>query len=201
MTQLKAVSLVCTLTSSPGESSSEQFSEEIEQELEKYDVETTRFRVVDYKVRFGVEKDMGEGDEWPVIRREILDADILLICTPIWMGQLSSVAKMALERLGAELSETDEQGRPLLYGKVAIAGIVGNEDGAHHVSAALYQALSDTGFTIPAGGPAYWVGEAMGSVDYKDLDKTPDKTQQTMQTNAKNAAHLAKLLKQENYPA
>lgn len=200
MSSLKAVSLVCTLSPSPDKSSSEKMSQDIERELALQGVTTTTFRIADYRVAFGIEKDMGEGDEWPRIREAVVAADILIISTPIWMGQLSSVAKMVLERLNAELSETDDDGRPLMYGKVAIAAVVGNEDGAHHVSAQIYQALSDTGFTIPAGGPAYWVGEAMGSVDYKDLADIPEKTMQTIRSNATNAVHVATLLQRENYP-
>ena len=79
--------------------------------------------------------------------------------------------------------------------------VVGNEDGAHHTSAEVFQALNDTGFTIPAGGATYWVGEAMQSVDYSDHDETPEKTAGTTKTVAANAAHLARLLQEANYPA
>ena len=144
---------------------------------------------------------MGDGNDSPKVRQSILDSAILLISTPIWMGQPSAVTKLVLERLDAELAEFDDEGRPLMYGKVAICAVVGNEDGAHHTSAEVYQALSDVGFTIPAGGPTYWVGEAMGAIDYQDLDHKPQKTTQTTKTNAANAAHLAKLLKAENYPS
>lgn len=196
---LKAVALICTLNPSPKKSSSELLAKEVLSELKKYDVTSQSFRVVDHTIHFGVKKDMGSGDEWPSIRTAILDADILLLATPIWMGQPSSVAKMVLERLDAELSETDAEGRPTLYNKVAIAAIVGNEDGAHHSSAEIYQALNDVGFTIPAGGPTYWVGEAMGSVDYQDLKHTPAKTTQTTKTLAANAVHLVQLLKDSPY--
>ena len=47
------------------------------------------------------------------------------------------------------------------YGKVAIAVILGNEDGPHHTAAELLEALIEVGFTVPAGGSTYWVGEAM----------------------------------------
>lgn len=197
---LKVTALVCTLSPSPKESSSDLIAKEILKELEQYNVTSQIYRVVDHDIKFGVEVDMGNGDEWPKLRKSIVESDILLISTPIWMGQPSAVAKMVLERLDAELSETDEEGRPSMYGKVAIAAIVGNEDGAHHTSAEIYQALSDVGFTIPAGGPAYWVGEAMGSVDYQDLDHKPQKTAETIKANAANAAHLALLLKEKNYP-
>jgi multimeric flavodoxin WrbA len=198
---LKATALVCTLEPSPQKSSSDLLAREVLDELKQHNVSSELYRLVDYKIKFGVQTDMGDGDEWPTIRKAVVESDILLISTPIWMGQPSSVAKMALERLDAELSETDDQGRPLMYGKVAIVAVVGNEDGAHHVSAEIYQALCDVGFTIPAGGPTYWVGEAMGSVDYQDLKSKPEKTLETTKTNAANAAHLAKLLKEHNYPS
>ena len=106
----------------------------------------------------------------------ILDADILVLGTPVWMGQPSTVAKRVLERLDAFLGETDDAGRidPATTGWPCVA-VVGNEDGAHHVSAELFQALNDVGFTLPAGAVTYWVGEAMGSTDYKDLDHKPEK--------------------------
>lgn len=89
----------------------------------------------------------------------------------------------------------------LTYGKVGAVAVVGNEDGAHHVSAEVFQALSDVGFTIPANAVTYWVGEAMGGTDYQDLEEKPEKTQQTTRTLAANAAHLARLLQGAPYPA
>jgi hypothetical protein len=77
---------------------------------------------------------------------------------------------------------------------------VGNEDGAHHVSAELYQALVDIGFSIPAGGPSYWVGEAMGDVDFADLAEVPEMTATTNRMLARNAEHMARLLKASPYP-
>ena len=198
---LKATALVCTLTPSPAKSSSDLIASQVITELAKYNVTSTVHRVVDYNVKFGVATDMGNGDEWPKIRQDVVDSDILLISTPIWMGHQASVTQMVLERLDAELSETDSEGRPLMYGKVAIVAVVGNEDGAHNASANIFQALSDVGFTVPAGGPTYWVGEAMQGTDYQDLKETPEKTDQTNKTVAANAAHLARLLKNAHYPA
>ena len=105
-----------------------------------------------------------------------------------------------LERLDDELSEKDEQGRPFTFGKVAIGAIVGNEDGAHHITSQLFQALNDVGFSIPAQGATYWNGEAMHGTDYKDLEETPDTTAGTNKTVAANAVHLARLLKVSQYP-
>lgn len=144
---------------------------------------------------------MGEGDDWPTLREKILTADIVALVTPTWLGQHSSVAQRVLERLDAELATTDADGRPVLFDKVAIVGVVGNEDGAHHIVATLYQALNDVGFTLPAQGCAYWNGEAMHKTDYKDLSETPSSVQSSMSTAVKNAMHLAQLLKRNKYPA
>jgi multimeric flavodoxin WrbA len=157
-------------------------------------------RIVDHDVRAGVTSDEGEGDAWPDIRRRILEADILIFGTPVWLGQMSSVAKRVLERMDAFLSETDERGRMPSYGKVAVVAIVGNEDGAHGISADLYQGLNDTGWTIPAAAVCYWVGEAMGKTDFKELPEIPEKVGSTAAMVASNAAHLAALLKERPYP-
>jgi multimeric flavodoxin WrbA len=197
---LHAVALVCTLTPTPGESSSDLIAGQVLDALAGHGVTGERIRLVDFDIRPGVELDMGDGDEWPSIRAKLMAADIVVVATPIWLGQASSIAQRALERLDGELSETDDQGRLRTYGKVGIVAVVGNEDGAHKVSADLFQALDDVGFTIPAGGVTYWNGEAMHGVDYQDLDETPEQVASTTKTLACNAAHLARLLRAENYP-
>jgi multimeric flavodoxin WrbA len=161
---------------------------------------TETIRLADHDVKPGVISDAGPGDAWPDIRRRILSADILIFGTPVWLGQMSSIAKRALERMDAFLSETDDRGRMPSYGKVAILAVVGNEDGAHGISAHVYQALNDVGWTIPAAAVSYWVGEAMGKVDFKDLDEVPDKIAATAEMVASNAAHLAHLLNERPYP-
>lgn len=197
----RALVLNCTLKPSPAPSSSELLAQQLLDALAEHDVTGEIVRVVDHDVKPGVEADMGDGDEWPGIRRRVLDADILIVATPTWMGNMSSIAQRVLERLDAELSETDAVGRPILSGKVGVAVVVGNEDGAHAITAALYQGLSDVGFTIAAQGGVYWNGEAMHTVDYNDLDFTPDEVAETTQTLARNAAHLARVLGEMPYPA
>lgn len=191
---LTALALVCTLKPSPGESSSQLLATQILDQLAAHDVIGTAVRVADYDIKPGVEVDEGEGDQWPLLREQVLASDILVLVTPIWMGHLSSIAQRVLERLDAELSQTDDSGRPLVEGTVAIAGVVGNEDGAHAIIADLFQGLNDVGFSIPSQGATYWNGEAMQTVDYKDLDETPESTASATATAAKNAAHLARLL-------
>ena len=197
---LRALALVCSLHASTEQSSSELLASQVLKEMEQYGVEGKTVRMADYDIKPGVELDMGDGDEWPSIRKQVMEADIVLLATPIWVGHPSSIAQRVIERLDAELSETDDQGRLLTYGKVAVVAVVGNEDGAHKVSADLFQALSDVGFTIPATGSTYWVGEAMNKTDYKDLDETPKMTAETTKSLASNATHLAKLLKEQTYP-
>ena len=189
-----ALALVCTLKPSPDPSSTELLASQVLESLAKHGVTGTSVRVVDHDVRPGVEADMGDGDAWPGIRQQVLDADILILATPTWMGHAASVAHRVLERLDAEISSGT------LVDKVAVAAIVGNEDGAHAISAEVFQALNDVGFSIPAQGVTYWNGQAMKDVDYQDLPDTPKETASATEAVAANAAHLAELLSGKGYP-
>jgi multimeric flavodoxin WrbA len=195
-----ALVLSCTLKRSPDESSSVLIGQEFLDALGTHGVTGELVRVVDHDIRFGVTTDEGEGDEWPTLREKMLAADILVIATPVWLGQPSSVCKMVLERLDAELGETDDEGRMSTYNKVGAVAVVGNEDGAHHVTAEVLQALNDVGFSIAANGSTYWVGEAMQGTDYQDLEQKPEKTSSTTKTAAANTAHLSRLLTSQGYP-
>jgi multimeric flavodoxin WrbA len=201
MSSLRAVALNCTLKPS-GESSTDVLVGQVLDELKARGVDSAApVRVAALDIKPGVTSDEGDGDAWPAVRRQILDADILVFGTPIWMGQPSSVAKRVLERLDAFLGETDDGNRMPSFGRVAVVAVVGNEDGAHHVSAEVYQGLNDVGFTIPATAVTYWVGEAMGGTDYKDLDDVPSAVASTTRQVVANAVHLAGLLKASGYPA
>lgn len=197
---VRAIALNCTLKAE-GESSTDAMITVLAKAFSDVDVEVTeRVRVAAFDVKPGVTSDEGEGDDWPALREKILAHDILILGGPIWMGQLGSVAKRVLERMDAFLSETDDQGLMPSYGKVAVMAIVGNEDGAHASSAQGFQALNDVGWTIPPVAACYWVGEAMGSTDFKDLETTPEKVLETARMTASNAAHLARLLKAQPFP-
>jgi multimeric flavodoxin WrbA len=200
-TPLRALALSCSLKPSPADSSSDLLAGQLLEQLAGHGVETEVLRAADYTIKPGVETDMGEGDDWPMIRRKMLEADIFIMATPIWVGHMSSIAQAIVERLDAELSETDSSGNLLTYGKVGLVAVVGNEDGAHKVCADLFQALNDVGFTIPAAGCTYWNGQAMQHIDYKDLDETPEETATATKAAAANAVHLARLCKDHPYPA
>ena len=199
---LTAIALNATLKPSNGESSStDRMIGLIGEALGKQGVTLGEtIRLADHDVKPGVSSDEGEGDAWPAIRAKIIAADVLVFGTPIWMGQPSSVAKRVCERMDAFLSETDEQGRTPAYGKVVIVGVVGNEDGAHHSSAELFQALNDVGWTVAPAAACYWVGEAMNKKDFKDLAEVPKVITETISMAAANAAHLAKALAAANFP-
>lgn len=117
MTDLRSLVLVCTLKPSPAGSSSDLLGRQVLAELDKFGAPGEVVRVVDHDVRFGVSTDEGNGDQWPEIREKVLDSDILVLATPIWLGQPSAVCKMVLERLDAEISENDDEGRMLTHGR------------------------------------------------------------------------------------
>lgn len=197
---LSAFAVNCSLKSGGAPSSTDLL---IGQALDRFageGVGGSRIRAADHDIRPGVTSDEGDGDAWPGIRERILAADILLIGTPIWLGQPSSVCKRVLERMDAFLSERDGQGRMASYGRVACVAVVGNEDGAHHCSAEIFQALNDVGFSLAANAVTYWVGEAMHGTDYKDKDQPVGVTAAATDMMVRNAVHLARLLRDDGYP-
>jgi multimeric flavodoxin WrbA len=147
-----------------------------------------------------VSEPMGPGDDWPALRERVLASDIVVLGSPIWLGNPSSVCRRVLERMDAFLGETDDEGRMITFGKVGGVVVTGNEDGAHNVIAQCYQGLADVGFTIPTNAATYWVGEAMQSVDFGDLDEVPTPVASTTAMMATNLAHVARLLRDHPYP-
>jgi multimeric flavodoxin WrbA len=191
---MKALVLNCTLKASPETSNTEALARVVMTQLERDGVAVEIVRLVDLNIRPGVKSDEGHGDEWPGVREKILGADVLILATPTWMGQMSSVAKRALERLDAFLSETDDQGRTPAMGKVAGIVVTGNEDGAHHIVATGAQALIDVGFTVPALAWTYWhLGPGPGP-DYTDTQQAHEYSDTVARNCARNLLHGAKAL-------
>lgn len=147
---MRATCLVCTLKRSPEESNSESLAQVVLSALREEDVQTDVIRLADHQIDFGVVSEaISDGDEWPAIRERILASEILVMAIPTWLGQPSSVSKIALERMDAFLSEThDDDKTPIAYNRVAGVVVVGNEDGAHHVIAETNGALNDIGYTL-----------------------------------------------------
>jgi len=191
---LQATVLSCTLKSSPEPSNTEALTSVLTDVLESEGVECTMFRLVDMKIPPGVQSDLGDGDEWPRVRESILSSEILIVASPTWLGQPSSVAKLALERMDAMLSETRDDGRPLAYNRVAGVVVTGNEDGAHHVIAEICGALIDIGFTIPGQAWTYWNKGPGPGDDYTDTEEGHEWSHSTGRTAAANLLAAAKAL-------
>jgi multimeric flavodoxin WrbA len=191
---VKALVLNCTLKRSPEPSNTEALARVLVGALEQRGVDCEIVRLADHHIPPGVESDLGEGDEWPVIRDRILASEILIVASPTWLGRPSSIAQRALERMDAMLSETDDDGRPVAYGHVAGVVVTGNEDGAHHVISEISGALNDIGFTIPGQSWTYWNRGPGPGPDYLDEDEGHDWSRSTAQTAAANLMAVARAL-------
>lgn len=199
---LKALFLNCTLKQSPETSNTQAFIDNAARIFRNLDVETESIRVVDHNVKPGVTSDEGEGDDWPKILDKIKASDIMIIATPVWRGDRSSVAKRIAERLDGIMEETKgDKGQYPTYGKVAGVMVDGNEDGAKKAISSICFDLSEHGFTVPVNGFTYYVGKAGPGPSY--IKAGGDKhlfTNKMMFYMVHNMVHLAKLLKENPYP-
>jgi multimeric flavodoxin WrbA len=198
---IHALILNCTLKRSPEPSSSEALGKVMGQALEACGATCEMLRVVDHNLLPGVSSDEGTGDDWPAMRERVLAAEILILATPTWFGQPSSVAKRVVERMDAMLSETDDDGLPVAFSRVAGFVVVGNEDGAHHVIAELAQALIDIGYTVPGQAWTYWNKGPGPGPTYIETDEGHDWSARTARTAAANLVAVAKALSQHPLPA
>lgn len=191
---MRAVVLNCTLKPSPEVSNTEALARVLMRQLEADGLETEIVRLVDLEVRPGVKSDMGPGDAWPKVRAKLRAADILVIATPTWLGQMSSVAQRALERMDAIFGELDGEGRNWTIGKVAGVVVTGNEDGAHHIVGTVGQALIDIGYTVPGQSWTYWhLGPGPGP-NYTDTSQAHDYSDRLARNAARNLLHVARAL-------
>ena len=197
---MNALFLSCTLKPSPAVSNTEALCRVLVEQLAEEGIGSEILRLVDLDIAPGVRSDEGEGDDWPGVREKILAADILVMATPTWLGQHSSVCQRALERMDAMLSETQEDGRPIAFDKVAGVVVTGNEDGAHHIVACVSQPLIDLGFTVPGQSWTYWhLGPGPGP-DYTDTDQGHHWSDMTGRNAARNLAAVARALKAHPLP-
>jgi len=191
---MRALVLNCTLKPSPEPSNTEALARVVTDELERRDVDVEIVRVVDLNVKPGVETDMGDGDDWPALHDKVLASQILIVATPTWVGRHSSVAQRVIERLDAMISETDDEGRPVAYNRVAGVVNTGNEDGAHHVISEIAGALGDIGFTVPGQAWTYWhLGPGAGP-DFLDDERGHDWSAKTGRAMAANLVAVAEAL-------
>lgn len=169
---MSALFLNCTLKKSPEKSHTEKLIMLSQQIMEAVGVKTEILRPVDHEVAFGVYPDMTEHgwdkDEWPKIQKKVMNANILIIGTPIWLGEKSSVATMVIERLYGFSGNTNEKGQYSYYGKTGGCIITGNEDGVKHCSMSILYGLQHIGYTIPPQADAGWIGEVGPGASYAD---------------------------------
>lgn len=199
---MKALILNCSLKSSEEVSNTDALMQRFIDIFHEKGVETETIRIADYNIAFGVEADMGKGDEWPLVAEKIKQPDILLVGTPLWIGEKSSVAKMVMERISGSGSETNEKGQPIYYNKVAGVAMTGNEDGAKHAARDILFTLGYYGFTIPPNALAYWVGEAGPGPSYIEAGgDNHEFTQGNVKVASHNLVHMATILKNNSIPA
>lgn len=201
-TGLKALFINCTLKKSPDVSNTEGLIKVSRHIMEKHGVKTDLIRAIDHDIATGVWPDMREHgwktDEWPELYKKVMDADILVLCGPIWLGDNSSEMKKIIERLYACSSILNDRGQYAYYGKVGGSIITGNEDGIKHCTMNTLYSLQHLGYTIPPQADAGWIGEAGPGPSYLDPGSggpENDFTNRNTTFMAWNLMHLAKMLK------
>ena len=199
---LSAVFLNCTLKKSPGTSNTRGLIDVSKAILEKNDVEVEVIRPVNHEIAFGLYPDMTEHgwetDEWPDILQRVLEAEILVIGSPIWLGERSSVCTKVIERLYGYSGELNDRGQYAYYDRVGGCIITGNEDGVKHCSMSILYALQHLGYVIPPQADAGWIGEAGPGPSYLDEDSGgPENefTQRNTTIMTWNLMHMARMIK------
>lgn len=207
--ELSAVYINCTLKNSSRQSHTEGLMHVSMAILKAENVAVQYLRLADYDVPVGLLPNMTEKgagkDDWPAIYKKIMKADILVIGTPIWLGERSSVASKLIERLYGMSAKTNDKGQYNYYGKVGGCVITGNEDGIKHCAMGMLYALQHLGFSIPPQADCGWIGEAGPGPSYMDKEsgaKNNEFTNRNTTFMTYNLLHLAKLLKENGgYPA
>ena len=205
---LSALFINCTLTRSPDVSNTEGLIKVSEAIMKKHGVKTETIRSIDYDIATGVYPDMTKKgwavDAWPEIAKKVMAADILVIATPIWLGDKSSEATKVIERLYAHSGELNDKGQYIYYGKAGGTLITGNEDGVKHCAMNILYSLQHLGYTIPPQADAGWVGEIGPGPSYLDKGSggpENDFTNRNTTFMTWNLMHLASMLKKNGgYP-
>ena len=203
---LKALIVNCTLKPSPQGSHTDKLLGVVETILTRNSVAMERVRLADHDIAPGVYPDMTEHgwdkDEWPGIWKKVEAADILVVGTPIWLGEKSSLCQRLIERLYSHSGQTNDKGQYVFYGKVGGCIVTGNEDGIKHVGMGVLYSLQHVGYTIPPQADAGWIGEAGPGPSYGDEreDGPPvgldnDFTRRNTTFMTWNLLHMARMLK------
>ena len=215
MKDLKALFINCSIKLDKNKSHTQLLINKVANIMKSQGVTVKHIYAREHNIATGMIKDgrkFGLVDGWPAIQRKIMDADILVIATPIWLGVKSSVATQVIERIYAYSGDKNDKDQYLYYGKTGGCIITGNEDGAKHCAMDILFALQHIGFTIPPQADCGWVGEIGPGPSYGDTEwdgepigdgKTPtgfnnDFTNRNATFMAWNLMHMAKMLKANN---
>ncbi|MGD2135854.1 MAG: flavodoxin family protein [Gemmatimonadales bacterium] len=198
---LSALYINCTLKRSPETSHTEGLMNVARAIMEANGVSVEMLRAVDRPIAYGVYGDMTEHgwdtDAWPEIYQKVKAADILVLGTPIWLGEKSSVCTKVIERLYGTSGDLNEAGQYSFYGRVGGCIVTGNEDGVKHCGMAVLYALQHLGFVIPPQADAGWIGEAGPGPSYLDEGSggpENDFTQRNTTFMTWNLLHLARMI-------
>ncbi|MBU2061799.1 MAG: flavodoxin family protein [Bacteroidetes bacterium] len=214
---LSVVYVNCTLKKSPDISHTSSLINVSKEIMKKENVKVEEIRLIDHKVASGVYPDMTEygwdSDEWPTIYEKIIAAHILVLGTPIWLGEKSSEAQKLIERLYAMSGKTNEKGQYVFYGKVGGCIITGNEDGVKHCAMGILYSLQHVGYSIPPQADAGWIGTVGPGPSYGDTEWKGEKLDEPVGFNSDftnrnttfmtyNLLHLAAMMKaNDGYPS
>ncbi len=203
---LRAVFINTTLKPSPQESHTRLLIDNSVAIMEAQGIHVDVIRSVDHQIAPGVYDDMTEHgferDDWPPILEKVMAADILVIGTPIWLGEKSSECTRVIERLYGHSGELNDAGQYAYYGRVGGCLVTGNEDGVKHCAMNILYSLGHLGYTIPPQADAGWIGEAGPGPSYGDEQDDGGRvgfdnefTQRNTTFMTWNLIHLARMLK------
>ncbi len=206
---LKALFINCSIKQKKELSHTQKLIDRAAGIMSKEGVAVEHIYPLEHSIAFGMIKDGAEeglSDEWPMIQKKIMDADILVIGTPIWLGVKSSVATLVIERMYAYSGEKNQKGQYAYYGKTGGCVITGNEDGVKHCAMDILYALQHIGYTIPPQADCGWIGEVGPGPSYGDTEWKGEKidpptgydsefTNKNTTFMAWNLMHAARLLK------
>lgn len=199
---LSAIYINTTLKKSPETSNTQGLMDRSAEVMRRQGVQVEMVRAVDHDIATGIWPDMTdhgwETDEWPDIFARVMDADILVVGTPIWLGEKSSVCTRLIERLYGNSSQLNHEGQYAYYGRVGGCIVTGNEDGLKHCAMGILYSLQHLGYSIPPQADAGWIGEAGPGPSYLDDDSggpENDFTNRNTTFMTWNLLHLARMLK------
>ena len=207
---LKVLYINCTLKKAPQKSQTGTLMDVSKTIMVNEKVQVDEIRLIDHEVPPGVYPDMTEHgygkDEWPIIFKRVMEADILIVGTPLWLGEKSSICQKLIERLYGMSGETNSKGQYVFYGKVGGCIITGNEDGIKHAAMGILYSLQHVGYSIPPQADAGWIGAVGPGPSYGDTEWKGEKLKEPVGFDSNftnrnttfmtyNLLHLASMIK------